>query len=62
MAPGTEAKFKVKATEDCLQFHWKKNYEQLHDGVKYCPTHSDTLRIKDVEKSDKGLLPMPREE
>ena len=54
MAPGTEANFQVKATGYCLEFHWKKDYEDLHDGVKYCGTHSDTLRIKDVEKSDKG--------
>ena len=54
VAPGTEANFQVKATGYCLQFHWKKDYEYLHDGVKYCGTHSNTLCIKDVEKSDKG--------
>ena len=54
VAPGTEANFQVKATGYCLKFHWKKDYKDLHDGVKYCGTHSDTLRIKDVEKSDKG--------
>ena len=54
MAPGTEAKFQVKATGDCLQFKWKKNHEDLHDGDKYSGTDTDTLRIKDVEKGDKG--------
>ena len=54
VAPGTEANFQVKATGYYLKFHWRKDYEDLHDGVKYCGTHSDTLRIKDVEKSDKG--------
>ena len=54
VAPGTEVNFQVKATGYCPKFHWKKDYEDLHDGVKYCGTHSNTLRIKDVEKSDKG--------
>ena len=54
VAPGAEAKFQLKATGDCPKFQWKKDYENLHDGVKYCGTHTDTLRIKDVEKSDKG--------
>ena len=54
MAPQTEAKFQVKATGDCLQFKWKKDCKELHDGVKYCGSDTDTLRIKDVEKVDKG--------
>ena len=54
VAPGAEAKFQLKATGDCPKFQWKKDYENLHDGVKYCGAHTDTLRIKDVEKSDKG--------
>ena len=54
VAPGAEAKFQLKATGDCPKFQWKKDYEELHDGVKYYGTDTDTLRIKDVEKSDKG--------
>ena len=53
--PGTEAKFQVKATGYRPKFQWKKDHEELHDGVKHCGTDTDTLRIKDVEKSDKGL-------
>ena len=54
VAPGTEAKFRVEATGDRLQFQWKKDYKELHDGNKYHGINTDTLRIKDVEKSDKG--------
>ena len=54
MAPGTVAVFKVKATGDCLQFQWQKDCKDLCDGSKYRATNTDTLRIKDVEKSDKG--------
>ena len=54
VAPGTEAKFQVKATGDCLEFKWKRDSKDLHDGVNYCGTHTYTLRIKDVKESDKG--------
>ena len=54
MAPGTEAKFSVKATGDGLIFQWMKDCEDLHNGNKYRGTKTHTLRIKDVEKSDKG--------
>ena len=54
VVPGTEAKFRVEATGDCLQFQWKKDNAELHDGAKYCGTHTDTLCIKDVAESDKG--------
>ena len=46
--------FKVKATGECLQFQWKKDCKDLHDGSKYRGTKTDTLHIKEVEKSDKG--------
>ena len=54
VTPGIVATFRVKATGDRLQFQWKKNCEDLHDDSKYGGTNTDTLRIKDVEKSDKG--------
>ena len=54
VACGTEAKFRVEATGDCIQFQWKKDCKELHDDSKYRGTDTDTLRIKDVEKSDKG--------
>ena len=54
VAPGTEAEFSVKATGDELQFQWKKDSAKLYDGSKYHGTNTDTLHIKDVEKSDKG--------
>ena len=44
----------VKAFGDDLQFQWRKDGEDLHDGSKYRDTNTDTLHIKDVEKSDKG--------
>ena len=54
MTSGTEVKFSVKATGDNLCFQWKKDSEKLLDGRKYRDTKTDTLRIIDVEKSDKG--------
>ena len=54
VTPGIVATFRVKATGDHLQFQWKKDCENLHDDSKYGGTNTDTLRIKDVEKSDKG--------
>ena len=54
VAPGTAAKFSVKATGDGVIFQWKKNGEILGDGRKYRGTNTHTLHIKDVEKSDTG--------
>ena len=54
VAPGTDAKFQVKATGDRLHFQWKKDCEDLHDSVKYRGTKIDILDIKDVEKTDRG--------
>ena len=54
VAPGTEAKFQVTVTGVCLQFQWKKDSEELHDSGKCRGTRTHTLRIKDVNKSDKG--------
>ena len=44
----------MKATGDNLQFQWKKDCKELHDGSKCRGTKTHTLRIKDVEKSVKG--------
>lgn len=54
VTPGMVVEFKVKATGECLQFQWKKDCKNLHDDSKYRGTKTDTLHIKEVEKSDKG--------
>ena len=54
MAIGTFTTFTVEASGDDLQFKWKKDGKDLHDGSKYHGSTTHTLHIKDVEKSDKG--------
>ena len=54
VATGTEVKFRVKATGDCLHFKWKKDSNVLLEDRQYRGTKTDTLRIKDVQKSEKG--------
>ena len=54
VTPGMVVEFRVKATGDHLQFQWKKDCKDVHDGSKYRGTNTNTLCIKDVEKSDKG--------
>ena len=54
VATGTSTTFTVEAFGDDLQFQWRKDDKDLHDGSKYCDTKTHTLHIKDVEKSDKG--------
>ena len=55
VASGAVAEFQVKATGDGLQFQWQKNRKEiLCDGGRYCDTDTDTLRIEEVEGSDKG--------
>ena len=54
VATGASTTFNVEASGDDLQFRWKKDSEKLLDGRKYRDTKTHTLRIKDVEKSDKG--------
>ena len=44
----------MKATGESLQFQWQKNQNDLCDGDTYCDTNTDTLRIVEVEKGDKG--------
>ena len=54
VATGVSTTFTVEATGDDLHFQWKKDSEKLLDGRKYRGTKTHTLRIKDMEKSDKG--------
>ena len=54
VATGASTTFTVEATGDDLQFQWRKDCKDLRDGNKYRGTKTHTLRIKDVEKSDKG--------
>ena len=54
VASGTSTTLTVKASGDDLQFKWKKDSKDLHDGGNCCGTKTHTLHIKDVEKSDKG--------
>ena len=54
VATGASTTFTVEATGDDLHFQWKKDSETLLDGRKYRGTKTHTLRIKDVEKCDKG--------
>ena len=54
VAIGASATFTIEANGDDLNFQWKKDSEMLLDGRKYRGTNTDTLRIKDVEKSNKG--------
>ena len=51
---GAPTTFTVEATGDDLQFQWRKDRQDLRDDSKYRGTKTHTLRIKDVEKSDKG--------
>ena len=54
VATGASTIFTVEVSGDDLQFQWRKDDEDLHDSSKYRGTNTDTLHIKDVEKSDKG--------
>ena len=54
VATGASRTFTVEASGDGLQFQWKKDGKDLHDGNKYRDTKTHTLHIKDVEKSDSG--------
>ena len=54
VATGTSTTVTVEASGDNLQFQWKKDGKDLHDGSKFCGTKTKTLQIKDVKKSDKG--------
>ena len=51
---GASTTLTFEASGDDLQFQWKKDGKDLHDGSKYQGTKTYTLHIKDVKKSDKG--------
>ena len=51
---GVSTTFTVEASGDDLQFQWRKDSKDLHDGSKYCGTKTHTLHIKVVKKSDQG--------
>ena len=54
IATGASTTLTVEASGDGLQFKWKKDGKDLHDGSKYCGTKTHTLHINDVGKRDKG--------
>ena len=54
VATGTSTTFTVEASGDELQFQWRKDGKDLHDGDKNQGTKTHTLHIKHVDKSDKG--------
>ena len=54
VATGASTTLTFEASGDDLQFQWKKDSKDLHDGSKFCGTKTKTLQIKDAEKSDKG--------
>ena len=55
MVSGTEAKFRVEATGDDLQFQWQKDHDNISDYDKnYCGTDTNTLHIGMVDKGDEG--------
>ena len=53
VATGASTTLTVKAFGDDLQFQWRKDGKDLHDGSKYRGTKTCKLHIKDVKKSDK---------
>ena len=54
MSIETDIILNVGAIGDGLQFQWQKDRSDLFDGGRYCDTNTDTLRIVEVEKGDKG--------
>ena len=54
VAIGANVTFQVKATGNDLNFQWQKNRSDLDDGERCCGTHTNRLRILEVEMSDKG--------
>ena len=54
VATGDNVAFQVEATGDDLYFQWQRNQSDLADGDRCCGTHSNRLRIIEVEMSDKG--------
>ena len=54
VATGASTTLTVETSGDDLQFQWRKDGKELHDGSKYQGTKTHTLHIKSVKKSDKG--------
>ena len=54
VAIGANVAFQVETTGDDLHFQWQKNQSHLDDGDRCCGTHTNRLRILEVEMSDKG--------
>ena len=54
VATGTDVKFAVHTTGDCLQFQWQKDGTDLSDDDKHFDTGTDSLHIVNVQKNDKG--------
>ena len=47
--------FQVKAAGDDVQFQWQKNCSNIQDSdTRYRGANSDTLRILEVKKEDRG--------
>ena len=51
---GEEATFTTEATGDDLTFQWQKNSSNLKNGRNYSGTDTNTLKIRQVKKSDEG--------
>ena len=51
---GRETVFKVEATGDDLTFQWQKGGSNLKNGRNYSGTDTNTLKIRQVKKSDEG--------
>ena len=51
---GAKIAFQVEATGDDLYFQWQRNQSDLDDSDRCCGTHTNRLRIIEVEMSDKG--------
>ena len=55
VSTGAEAvTFKIEATGDELTFQWQKNGSDLHSGSNYSGINTNTLKIRQVKKSDAG--------
>ena len=54
VATGADVTFEVKATGDDLHFQWLKDQSDLDDSDRCCGTHTNKLRLVEVEKADKG--------
>ena len=52
---GADKELSITATGDKLKFQWQKDGQRIENKPRFFPSHTTgTLRIKSVEKSDKG--------